>query len=142
MVYLKFLANNQSNHLHPGNYSLNWQNSPLKQAGGDMFHLTNLWKYSRNFVTTSKFTITQILAKTCRETLSLYCQQDWIIQSYPRNQNIFQISLFLELLEKKTYCCTQDINWDSYSWKNCAMIIHNLLINQIINFVLKCQSAI
>ena len=59
----------QSTHLHPGNYILNWQNSPLKQAGGDMFHLTNLWKHLQNFVTTTKFTITPILAKTHRETL-------------------------------------------------------------------------
>ena len=32
----------QSAHLQPGNYILNRQKGPLKQAGGGMFHLTNL----------------------------------------------------------------------------------------------------
>ena len=63
---------------------------------------------------------------------------------------MLQISLFLHPLEKNPYCPTQDIQprfivirhkQDIFEDSK-TLIIHNLLINQIINFVLRWQSAV
>ena len=44
-IYKKKDCSNVCNiDLQPGNYILNWQNSPLEQGMGYIFHLTNLWK--------------------------------------------------------------------------------------------------
>ena len=137
----------QSTHLHPGHYILNWQKSASKQAVGNMFHLTNLWKHLQNFVTTTKFTITKAWQKHVEKRYPCIVNGTELFSDILRikichvNKTVVANFIISWTFVKKPYCPTQGINLRLLRckqganllrfinfWISCAMIIHNLLI--------------
>ena len=79
----------QSTHLHPGNYILNWQNSPLKEAGDTCF----IWQ------------ICERIYEILLQSLNLQLQKLWqehVEKRYPCIVN--RTEWFSHILEIGIYC--------------------------------------
>ena len=131
-------------------------NSPLKQAGGDKpefwqtcesiyeialqpinLQLHKFWQKHKGKRHSCIANRTELFSRTLG--IKICCRSHYFlnfvkkaIMSYKRHTTEIHIhkAEARHILRFKNF------------WKYCAMIIHNLLINQIINFVLRCQSAV
>ena len=124
----------------PGHYILNWQKSASKEAVGNMFHLTNLWKHLQNFVTTTKFTITKAWQKHVEKRYPCIVNGTELFSDILRikichvNKTVVANLIISWTFVKKPYCPTQGINLRLLRYKK----VKSFKIHKLLN-VLRCD---